>query len=169
MSWDSVIVEITRLLVDDIDIDNQRYTDERLERAIIVGAYQLLKECEFDVTYTVDILAASISPDPTESANLDVSFVNLIALKASSLVYLSEMKTAALNAVKVTDGPSSIDYTQVATNMKALYEKANKTLEDAIFAYNAGQSVVGKAILSPYSPGSDVVQRWCYRYGDYGY
>lgn len=157
MAWEPILVEMVRILVDDIGT-TQIYSDERIERSCIIGAYQLLQEAEFSVTYTVDILAASISPDPTATSTLDVPFVNLIALKAACLVYLSEMKTASLNAVKVTDGPSSIDYTKVADHMKHLYDQATKRLEDAIFAYNAGHTVTGKAVLSPYSPGSDSIQ-----------
>ena len=69
------------------------------------------------------------------------------------------MKTQALNAVRVNDGPSSIDMTAVANYIKYLYEYSCKKYDEYKFNYAAGNNAVGKAILSPYSPGSDVVQR----------
>ena len=54
---------------------------------------------------------------------------------------------------KVTDGPSSIDMSSIATHLKFLYTNACEKYEQYKFNYISGINVGGKAILTPYSPG----------------
>jgi hypothetical protein len=166
MSWQGEMTTIVRTLISDVDPNSYTYSDVRLETSILVAAQIVLTEVDFENTYTVDVDQSLLSPDPTNptegSSNLnkDDAFINLICLKTACIIMGSEMKTQALNAVRVSDGPSSIDYTAVAANIKFLYEYACKTYEAYKFNYAAGNNAVGKAILSPYSPGSDVVYRY---------
>ena len=166
MSWQGEMTTVVRTLISDIDPSNYTYSNERLETSILVAAQIAMVEVDFENTYTVDVEQCYLSPDPTDprtgltTANKDDPFINLVCLKTACLIMGSEMKTQALNAVRVSDGPSSIDYTAVAANVKFLYEYACKTYEEYKFNYAAGNNAVGKAILSPYSPGSDVVYRY---------
>ena len=166
MSWQGEMTTIIRTLISDVDPTSYTYSDVRLETSILVAAQIVLTEVDFENTYTVEVYQSLLSPDPTNptaaSSNLnkDDAFINLICLKTACIIMGSEMKTQALNAVRVSDGPSSIDYTAVAANIKFLYEYACKTYEAYKFNYAAGNNAVGKAILSPYSPGSDVVYRY---------
>jgi len=166
MSWQGEITTVVRTLISDVDSTNYTYSNERLETSALVAAQIVLTEVDFENTYTVDVEQCYLSPDPTDpktglaTVNKDDAFINLVSLKTACLIMGSEMKTQALNAVRVSDGPSSIDYTAVAANIKYLYEYACKTYEEYKFNYAAGNNAVGKAVLSPYSPGSDVVYRY---------
>ena len=166
MSWQGEITTVVRTLISDVDSTNYTYSNARLETSALVAAQIVLTEVDFENTYTVDVEQCYLSPDPTDpttglaTANKDDAFINLVSLKTACLIMGSEMKTQALNAVRVSDGPSSIDYTAVAANIKYLYEYACKTYEEYKFNYAAGNNAVGKAVLSPYSPGSDVVYRY---------
>jgi len=166
MSWQGEMTTIVRALISDVDPTNYTYSSERLETTILVAAQIVLVEVDFENTYTVDVEQCYLTPDPTDArtglatANKDDAFINLVSLKTACIIMGSEFKTQGLNAVRVTDGPSSIDYTAVAANIKYLYEYACKTYEEYKFNYAAGNNAVGKAVLSPYSPGSDVIYRY---------
>lgn len=166
MSWQGEMTTIVRTLISDVDPTNYTYSNSRLETSILVAAQIVLTEVDFENIYTVDVEQCYLRPDPTDpttglsTVNRDDAFINLVSLKTAVIIMGSEMKTSALGALKVVDGPSSIDYTAVATNIKYLYEYAYKTYEDFKFNYLAGNNAVGKAILSPYSPGSNVVARY---------
>jgi hypothetical protein len=163
MSWQGEMTTIVRTLISDVDPTNYTYSNERLETTILVAAQIVLTEIDFENIYTVDVEQCYLTPDPTDAStglatvNKDDAFINLVSLKTACIIMGSEFKTQGLNAVKVSDGPSSIDYTAVAANVRYLYDYACKAYEEYKFNYAAGNNAVGKAILSPYSPGSNVV------------
>ncbi len=165
MSWQGEMTTMVRQLIYDVDASNYTYSEERLETTILVAAQIVSTEIDFEQKYVIDVEQCTLTPDPTDptkalaSANKDDGFINLVSLKSACIIMGSELKTNALNAVRVSDGPSSIDMTAVANYIKYLYEHACKQYEEYKFNYAAGNNAVGKAILSPYSPGSDVVQR----------
>lgn len=173
MSWQGEITTVVRHIIDDVDPDNYSYTDSRLEKAILVAAQIVASEVDFETTYVIDVEQCYLNPDPTDpttglaTADKDDGFINLIALKAACLILGSEFKTQGLNAISVTDGPSSINMTAIAQNMKFLYEKVCADYEKYKFNHAAGTNAVGKAILSPYSPGSDAASRSHYWYGHF--
>jgi hypothetical protein len=166
MSWRGEMVTIVRHLINDVDSSNYTYSDSRLETTILVSAQIVLTEVDFENQYVVNVDRCHLNPDPTDpttglaTANKDDGFINLVSLKTACLILGSEMKTQALNAVRVSDGPSSIDYTAVAGNIKFLYEHACKAYQEYKFNYAAGNNAVGKAIISPYAPGSDIAYRY---------
>lgn len=166
MSWQGEMTTIVRHLIHDVDSTNYTYSNERLETSILVAAQIVLTEVDFENVYTVDVEQCYLSPDPTDpttsltTVNKDDAFINLVSLKTSCIIMGSEMKTQALNAVRVSDGPSSIDYTAVAANIKYLYDYACKNYEEYKFNYASGNNAVGKAILSPYAPGSNIARRY---------
>lgn len=166
MSWQGEMTTIVRTLIDDLDSTNYTYSNKRLETTVLVAAQIVLTEVDFENVYTVDVEQCYLSPDPTDpttglaTANKDDAFINIVSLKTACLIMGSELKTRALSAVKVSDGPSSVDYTAVAANIRFLYDYACKNYEEYKFNYAAGNNAVGKAILSPYSPGSNVVYRY---------
>lgn len=165
MSWQGEMVTILRQLVGDTDPDSYRYSDNRLETTILVAAQTTLSEIDFEKTYVVDVERCYISPDPTEAtvsldvADRDDGFINLVCLKAACLITNAEWIKESRNAVRVSNGPSSIDYTQVAAQFKSMSESFIRQYEDYKFALKAGAAAVGKVVLTPYSPGSDVAFR----------
>jgi len=173
MSWQGEMTTIVRQLINDVDPTNYTYTDSRLETVILVAAQIAALEVDFERTYIIDVEQCMLTPDPTDPstslslANKDDSFINLVSLKAACIVMMSEWKTYGLQAVSVTDGPSSIDYKAIATHIKAQHEYLCKNYEEYKFNYQSGIRSVGKAILSPYSPGSDVAVRLPNNYRNY--
>jgi hypothetical protein len=159
MSWQSELTTIVRHLIDDTDISNPTYTDCRLETAILVSARLLLLEADFEQTYTVNVDQCLLSPDPTTSGAEDEGFINLLCLKTACIILGNEAKAKSRQAVKITDGPSSVDSTKVAENLLKMHEKMCEAYEDYKFNFTAVNNNVGKAILTPYSPGSYGVRR----------
>lgn len=150
MSWNSQMVIILRDMIFDVDPSNYSYTNARLKQALVTSAYWVYSNLEFANTYAIDVECMDISPDPT-SDPIDYDFIALSCMKAACLVLGSELKTRALSAVRVTDGPSTIDMSAVGTQLKPLYDAAIKEFERAKLAYQVGEYSVGKAVLSPYS------------------
>lgn len=172
MSWQGEMVTIVRYLVSDTDPLNYTYSNERIETTLLVSAQIVQTEIDFEQTYTIDVEQCYLSPDPTDpstglaTANKDDAFINLVSLKAAVLITSSELKTYSLSAISVTDGPSSINYTEIATNVRNLHDYALKAYQEYKFNYISGTNSVGKAILSPYGPGGDIAyvyQRQNYR------
>lgn len=149
MAWENQMIEMVRVLIDDLDA--ARYSDSKIERVLMVAAYNILQETRFETTYTVNIVAQSVSPDPVD--NSDINFVNLWVLKACCIILGGEYKAQSLNAISVTNGPSSINMSGTANSTKFLYEKACEDYENYKMNYIAGTA--GKAVLTPYSLGSD--------------
>lgn len=158
MTWKTEIGTIVRHLIDDVNAAT--YSDRRIETAILVGAQLMFIEVDFEQTYTINVDACSLSPDPTDTSAKDDGFINLTALKTACIILGSELKAQSLSSIRVSDGPSSIDTTSISANIKFLYEHACKKYEEYKLNYQAGNNNVGKAILTPYSPGAGSVQRY---------
>lgn len=150
MPWQNETVRILRYLINDLDNSSYTYTDSRLEETILVGAQLASMEVDFETTYTIDVDACMLSPDPTDSSTRDNGFINLVCLKAAILVLSGELKTYALNSVRVSDGPSTIDFTDVVANKQLALKNAQEMYEQAKINYQAGGRV-GQAILGPYT------------------
>lgn len=164
MSWNSQMVIILRDMVFDTDASAYTYTSARLEQALVNAAYWVYTNLDFNATYNIDVENVDISPDPTNDP-IDYDFVTLTCLRATCLVLGSEMKTRALSSVRVTDGPSVIDMTAVAMNLRPLYDAAIRQFENAKLTYQVGESSAGKSILSPYSTDINTQYIGGYYYG----
>lgn len=153
-SWQGEMITILRHLIDDTNSDSYTYGYDRLETTLLVAAQIVSLEVTFGKTYTIDVEDGVLTPDPT-TATRDDSFINLACLKAACIVLGSELKTYSLKSIRVTDGPSSIDMSSIATHLKFLYTNACEKYEQYKFNYISGVNVGGKAILTPYSPGQN--------------
>ena len=147
MGWQTDMVTIVRHLVN--DIDGTTYADSRLEETILVAAHLQYTSIDFDNTYTIDIDAGIMSPDPVESS--DSWFVNIVCVKAACIILGSEAKTLAAQSYKIKDGPSSIDIGQAYKNINELYKQLCDKLAHMIMEYKAGNSVGAHAVLTPYT------------------
>jgi hypothetical protein len=162
MSWRSQIPLMVRHLINDLDQEKYKYSDERIETSILVSAQLLSIETDFETSYTVDIANGNLSPDPVDLK--DNAFINLSALKSACIIVGSELKTEASNAISIKDGPSAIDLRGVASTLSVLYRDLSDKYAKLLLDYRAGNSIAGHAILGPYSPASDYVVR---THGDY--
>jgi hypothetical protein len=163
MVWTTDLVLFVRTLIG--DLDSSKYADSRLEQIIAVAAYKVYDEADFSYTYTVDMSAKTISPDPID--NKDTDFIVLTAYQAACIILGSEVKTEAANSLSLRDGPSAIDLRGVAQTLNTLYNDLCVKFEQLMHTYKTTNNLHGQAILSPYSPGNAVVDGQ-FGYGDFG-
>ena len=152
MAWQNEMVIILRHLIN--DLGTPLYDSPRLEETILVAAHLIQNEIDFDNTYTIDVGAATLSPDPTTLTIKDTAFISLTCLKAMSLIAEAEAKTYTLTGMVVKDGPSSIDMGNVYKGMVERAKEAHKRYEQAKIQYQAGNSRAGEAVLGPYTDES---------------
>lgn len=149
MAWETEIVTIVRYMINDIDA--AVYTNERIQEVIIVSTTLLLPRVDFTNDYQSDIDLLYLTPDPTTTTPKDNDFIRLIALQASSIILNSEVKTMAAQAVRIVDGPSSIDVTGAYKALKELAKTYKEDLDAAIMDYQAGNSIGAGAVMTPYT------------------
>jgi len=153
MAWTTDLVIILRSLIG--DLDSTSFTDSRLQQILAVAAYNVLNDADFSTTYTVDVANSTISPDPYTTS--DVDFSTLTVYKAACILLGSEVKTEAANAISIKDGPSAIDLRGVTQSLTVMYNDLCKKYDDLVNSYSYNNTLVGQAILGPYSPGSMVL------------
>lgn len=153
MPWKIDLVLMLRSIIG--DLDKVKFTDERIKQILVVGAYNVLNDADFSETYTVNVAGVSISPDPITEKDTD--FSTLTVYKSACILLGSEVKTEAANAISIKDGPSAIDLRGVTANLTNLYNDLCAKYDALLKTYQYNNTLVGQAILGPYSPGSMVV------------
>lgn len=144
MAWENEMTIIVRYLVN--DPNSSSYTDLHIQQLILVAA-QLVQhnELQFDKTYTIDVDSLSLSPDPT-SGTRDNGFINLISLKSAAMILHGDAKVAAMDAWRVSDGPSTIDGSASYKAKKELADEYEKRYQQEKQKYilngNAGLAVI---------------------------
>lgn len=126
--WQPELTLILRHLID--DLCGTDYSDERLEEVILVSAQLLLGESQFEQDYTVNVVTATLSPDPTEIN--DDMFMSLLVMKAACILARGALRAAAAReGIKVTDKMGSIEIKgkyaaaqELATSYCDYYHKA---------------------------------------------
>jgi len=154
MSWKVDLVVMLRSLIG--DLDHVKYTDERLKQVITVGAYNVANDADFQNDYAVSVSSLSISPDPISEKDTDFSVLSVY--KAACILIGSEVKTESANAISIKDGPSAIDLRGVTQNLNIMYQDICKKYDELLKTYQYNNTLVGQAILGPYSPGSMVLR-----------
>ena len=153
MPWKIDLVLMLRSIIG--DLDKAKFTDERIKQILVVGAYNVLNDADFSETYTVNVAEISISPDPITQSDTD--FSTLTVYKSACILLGSEVKTEAANAISIKDGPSAIDLRGVTANLTNLYNDLCAKYDALLKTYQYNNTLVGQAILGPYSPGSMIV------------
>jgi|TARA_B100001939_G_C16787448_1_gene549795 hypothetical protein len=160
MSWQGQMTTVVRHLVNDTDSASYKFSDDRLETSILVAAQLVISETEFTNSYEINVEGCGLSPDPTDSGTKDNDFVALVCLKTACIILGGDIRSESGNAISIKDGPSAIDLRGVTQTLALLYKDMCEKYENMLFAYESGESSVnGQAILSPYSPGSDLITR----------
>jgi len=157
MAWDTVLVNMLRIIIDDFDEGSPTYSDDRLQQILVVAAQYVNQEISFDTSYTVNINSPNISPDPTSSSSRDDAFANFVVLKAACIINQSALRAAAISSgVKAKCGPVEI---QTAANSSAGYELLIregpcKTYNTLKWEYEVGNANGIHAIFSPFVSNS---------------
>ena len=158
MAWQNEMVIIVRHMINDLDPSNYEFQDSRLEESILVSAQNIKSELDFYNTYSVEVDKRLLTPDPTLTAtnisNKDDDFIALCCLKTAIMVTNGQLKYYAMRAISIKDGPTSLDVKGIISGLKMVLEDLTKQYEQAKLDYQTCRAGFGKAILSPYSPGS---------------
>ena len=149
MSWKDTMVPIVRGLIFDLT-PPYTYCDTRLEELIAISAVMAIQEVDFGTSYTVDISAITIVPDPAS----DDDFVALVCLKTACLISHGEHRSAAKTAISVKDGPAYVDTKDRAKHLGDLAEDACTAYSRAKINYQIGDGSLGRAIVGPYAAGN---------------
>ena len=75
MAWQLDLVLMLRSLIG--DLDETKYTDERLKQVLVIGAYNVKNDADFSTDYTIDVGTKSISPDPVDTSDTDFTVLTL--------------------------------------------------------------------------------------------
>ena len=154
-NWTSVMPIILRGMIGD-NGPTPQYSDTSLISLLSVSAVLVSREVTFLRTYIINVLNATITPDPTtvpsiNGAPFDEDFIALSCLKAAQLIADGEYRNASKYAISHRNGPSHIDAKGVAENLKVMAATRLKTYENARLFFEVGNGSVGRAILAPYN------------------
>lgn len=125
------------------------YENCRLDEINLVAAAEVANTISFDRTYVVNLTTSTISPDPATHGDYD--FLNLIVLRATSMILFSEFRTASAQGFMFKDASSSLDTRASLDAKKALWQDADKNFAKAKMSYQAGDRTSGHGIVGPYS------------------
>ena len=89
MSWQGQMSTIVRHLIDDLDPTNYKYSDHRVETAILVSAQLTTMNVDFANSYTINVESCTLSPDPTDSNWYHPSLFKVKSQCTSALVQSS--------------------------------------------------------------------------------
>lgn len=148
MSWQSNSIQILRVLINDLDIDNYTYEDDILEQILIAAAMQINQEVQFSTTYTISICYSTITPDPSD----DEIFMNFLALKAACLINNMRFQDKALvEGIRARCGPAELQVTAGRTVLMGLLQEGPcKLYEKLKEDFNHGNVNNVRGILSPF-------------------
>lgn len=153
MAWQTECVLILRHLIDDLDCDNYKYTNRRLEELLIVAAQFVNVDVSLRQEYTIDADQLTLTPDPTDRSARDESFVNLMILKAACILERAEARKASGRAVALSDSfGTKVDLTGNLQGALALLKNGycNAYSEAKLEYALDNMAVVGAAIMSPF-------------------
>lgn len=150
MSWQIELPIIVRTLINDVDEANQTYSDERMLQAIAVAAKYVQFDVNLDTTYTIDVTAPSITPDPT--SNNDDIFISLVSLKSACLFDQSSLRTkAALEGIRAALGPASLSVGGSLAGLKLIIEQGPCAAYDELTSHwDVKEATAIRAVLSPF-------------------
>lgn len=148
MAWEPIMCTMVRHLINDVDAS--AFSDSRINTSIAIAAFLVQQDINIS-TYTVNVNAPSITPDPTDSSTLNNSFTNLVVLRTAWFLFDNLYKEAGSQSFSIKDGPSSIDVTDRTKAYKDLASTYEKMYGRAKIEYLSGSNDAGKAILSPFT------------------
>lgn len=133
-----------------MDGSNFTYSEDRLEEVLAYAAFFVNEEVDFTTTYTVNVNNFNIDPDPTSTSDGNL-LITLMVLKAASIIVCGEARSAAGQAIKVVDGPSSVDAGGIYKSKSELCNQLRDDYEKAAFKVSIGDLSGGEAVLTPYT------------------
>ncbi len=150
-SWMLDMTLMLRYLINDLE-STPTYSDARLAQLLCVAA-QYVKQDIQSTTYTIDVPASTITPDPVEVA--DDAFINLTVLRAACFIDQSTLRAGAATAgLKAVLGPMSLDTSSansIQGYVEVLKNGACLAYKGMLQQYMFGNLDIVKAVLSPFT------------------
>ena len=153
MAWQDQSVPLLRTILNDAGCGALEYTDTRLEELLIAAAYINLTLVTFSVEYTITISTDTISPDPSTSSPIDVTFINFMVLKAACMADEGLFRNKALSAgIKARCGPAVLETMNHIDGFKTLLEEGQcKAFAELLNQYRfSGNADNIRAIMTPF-------------------
>lgn len=170
--WHGSMINMLRVLVDDNAYEGSyKYSDPRLIQVLTTAAMYVCQDIKFTTNYNIDVVAASIDPDPY--INNDRAFQNMVVLKAACIMdHGLYREKALLNGLEARCGPAVM---KVANNLSgfkdlllmgpcSIYDKLKK--EYTFSGDGLGNMV--HFILSPFV-GNDFDPQYVFNTGEDNY
>lgn len=150
MSWKIELPIIVRTLINDLDIDNPVYSDERLLQVITVAAKYVQFDVNLDHKYEVNVSSLDISPDPT--SDRDEIFISLVSLKAACIFDQSSLRTKATSeGIRAALGPAQISVSGGLEGLRIILEKGPcATYDELTSHWDVRDASAARAVLSPF-------------------
>lgn len=150
MSWQEECIPMLRVIINDNDISNLVYSDDRMEEMLVVSARYVQQEIDLTNQYTISIKNLTIAPDPQDLS--DEAMINFMVLKAACLADWSTFRTKALmSGVEARCGPAVLRTLKHLDGFKELLTEgpcaAYKKIKDE---HNFGNTDIIIAVLSPF-------------------
>ena len=153
MYWEIEIPIIVRNLINDLQ-DPVTYTDERIQQLAVVASQYVLNDLNLSVTYVVDIINQTITPDPSDPESRDTDFIGFIALKSACILDQSTFRTkAALEGIKTALGSANLSISGNLAGYKMILDQDQgpcKLYEQLTLDHNIGNATAVSAVLSPF-------------------
>ena len=143
--YPSGVITLFRTVVGDDDATT--YTDGQLSKILTSSSWFVQSDVKLNTTYTIDIGAQTISPDPTLEPDTD--FITLVIFKGACVLMRAEQRKKGGNGIVIKDGPNTFDLSKQADGYKNAADDFCKQYEDAKLQY-AGGNTVGHLITTPY-------------------
>jgi hypothetical protein len=153
MAWDVELVAMLRVMIFDLE-SPYRFSDTNLKKVILTSSQMVNMDVEglFAQAYVPDIINLTLIVDPTLPESRNNDYINLLLLKSGCFVDNANARLAARKGgVAIKEFGSSLDTRGIwQSAMKILEQGWCKNYNDALFAFQAGNSSTGTAILSPF-------------------
>lgn len=152
MAWTTTLVTLTRHLISDLTSGEERYSDNRIQEALVLAGILTSRVYEFDNDYTFDIETPSISPDPTVTAYLDNDAMALFSLKAACILDVGRYQDNADNlGVLVRDENTTVDTRDGYRGYDAILKNGPCAMyKETLAKIEADKAMsIGKAVTSP--------------------
>ncbi len=153
MSWKINMVKIVRGLIGDLTIPHT-YSDTRIEELICTAAVMTIQEIDFIRSYTINLNAYSITPDP--SSLDDIDFESLISLRTACLISSGEFNDASRRAISVKTGQGFVDNKAKATYLKDMVSYFCGSYLQSKANYQMGDGSLGRTIVGPYNKNREL-------------
>ncbi len=150
MAWSDNMLIPLRVLINDMDLIDHKYTDDTLRKLLVTAATYVQEEVNLSSSYTITYNLPNISPDPGS----DSTFTSLVVMKAACLTNQWAVNSRAISqGVRARVGPIEMqtDNAGASIYLALLNDGFCGAYQEMKRQENFGNSRIMKAVLTPFS------------------